>query len=506
MHIGCYLFYTSKVEGDEEYMKVQKQDEANLEKLDEKLKQQGLTNKSIEAFFKNHADVHFLPLDERYGGISSFYSAGMIEINQVNDYFHSILEYLDKGDSSFGTKDFPPIDKIFSFKDLVDKVFSGYLIFYQEGLPYFHGFELSKIPQREPSESNTEVSIKGPKDGFTEEININVSLIRKRLKSSELHNEHFVLGTLSKTNVSLMYIDNKVNKETLSEVRSRLGNLKTESVISSGQLEQWLSNRTFSLFPLFDYIGRPDFAVECLLRGRFIIIVDGSPMVLIGPNNVFVLLKSPEDIHYPYHTVAFQRFFRIIGFTIAVMLPGFWIAISAVNIDQLPFLLLNTVAASRKGLPFPLALEAFFILGLFELLREAGIRMPKAVGQTVAIVGGLIIGDAAIRAGLASATMIVVVALTAVATFTLVNQSLTGTVSILRIYIMLLSVFLGIYGVFIGLFSVLFYMARLESFKVGYLEPVSKLSFKEFLSALIVNPFINRKFTAPMIQKESEKE
>ncbi|WP_263629584.1 spore germination protein [Bacillus tianshenii] len=168
--------------------------------------------------------------------------------------------------------------------------------------------------------------------------------------------------------------------------------------------------------------------------------------------------------------------------------------------------LLNTVAASRKGLPFPLALEAFFILGLFELLREAGIRMPKAVGQTVAIVGGLIIGDAAIRAGLASATMIVVVALTAVATFTLVNQSLTGTVSILRIYIMLLSVFLGIYGVFIGLFSVLFYMARLESFKVGYLEPVSKLSFKEFLSALIVNPLINRKFTAQMIQKESEKE
>jgi hypothetical protein len=397
------------------------------------------------------------------------------------------------------------MDRIFSVSELIDKIFSGYLLIFQEGLPYFYGFQLSKIPRREPSESNTEISIKGPKDGFTEELNINVSLIRKRLKSDQLYNEHFTIGTLSKTSVSLMYMEDKVNKEMLDQVRDRIKKLDTESIISSGQLEQWLSNRTFSLFPLFDYIGRPDFAAECLLRGRFIILVEGSPMVLIGPNNIFVLLKSPEDIHYPYHTIAFQRIFRIIGFLIAVLLPGFWIAISAVNVDQLPFQLLNTVSLSREGLPIPLALEAFFILGLFELLREAGIRMPKAVGQTVAIVGGLIIGDAAIRAGLASATMIVVVALTAVATFTLVNQSLTGTVSILRIYIMVLSMFLGIYGVFIGLFSILFYLARLESFKVGYLEPVATLSFKELLSAILVNPFKNRKFTAPMIKKESEK-
>ncbi|WP_404447081.1 spore germination protein [Sutcliffiella horikoshii] len=480
---------------------------SSLETLDTNLIEHNLLNEELKVYFKNYADVYFISLEEKYRNLSAFYCVGMVDISQVNKYFHSIIQYVQDGEEAVAENELPPMEKVNSMSGLIDKVFSGYFIVYLHPSNYFLAFELADVPKREPSESNTEISIKGPKDGFTEELFINIALIRKRLKSPYLFNENFEIGKLSKTAVSLLYLDDRVNKEMLSEVRSRLEQMETESLVSSGQLEQWLSNRTFSLFPLFDYIGRPDFAVECILRGRFIVIVDGSPMILIGPNNVFVLLKSPEDIHFPYHTVAFQRIFRIIGFFIAVMLPGFWIAISAVNVDQLPFQLLNTVSLSREGLPIPLGLEAFFILGLFELLREAGIRMPKAVGQTVAIVGGLIIGDAAIRAGLASATMIVVVALTAVATFTLVNQSLTGTVSVLRIYIMLLGVFLGIYGVFIGLFSILFYLARLESFKVGYLEPISTLSFKDILSALLVNPFKNRQFDAPMLQqKESQKE
>ena len=480
----------------------------SLEFLEDNLKGHNLLGEELQSYFQNYADVHFINMEEKHHDIYAFYCVGMVDISQVNEYYHSIIEYVQVREDALIDMDIelPPMEKVHSISRLIDRVFSGYFIVFSPHRNYFLAFELADVPKREPSESNTEVSIKGPKDGFTEEMNINTALIRKRLKSPYLFNENFEIGTLSKTAVSLIYLDDRVNKEMLSEVRSRLEQMETESLVSSGQLEQWLSNRTFSLFPLFDYIGRPDFAVECILRGRFIVIVDGSPMVLIGPNNVFVLLKSPEDIHYPYHTVAFQRIFRIIGFFIAVMLPGFWIAISAVNVDQLPFQLLNTVSLSREGLPIPLGLEAFFILGLFELLREAGIRMPKAVGQTVAIVGGLIIGDAAIRAGLASATMIVVVALTAVATFTLVNQSLTGTVSVLRIYIMLLGVFLGIYGVFLGLFSILFYLARLESFKVGYLEPISTLSFKDILSALLVNPFKNRQFKAQMVQRKGGQE
>ncbi len=191
----------------------------------------------------------------------------------------------------------------------------------------------------------------------------------------------------------------------------------------------------------------------------------------------------------------------MIGLIVAIFLPGFWVSLSSVNIDQLPFALLATVVVSREGLPLPLGLEAIFILGLFELLREAGIRMPSVLGQTVSIVGGIIIGDAAIRAGLASPTMIVVIALTAVASYTLVNQSLVGTVSVLRVYNLLLSIFLGIYGLFIGFFSVLIYLSTLESLKVAYLEPIASLTFKEYLAALFINPLDRKKFGISFIQK-----
>ncbi|MGM0863361.1 MAG: spore germination protein [Bacillota bacterium] len=472
------------------------------EEVDSDLKSGNLTIEKIKNIFQCYSEIKFAPVDGGPKYFTFFYCDGMIDGTQLNKFFHPIVEFITS-ESLDENKylEFPPISKIETFNDVIEKIFSGYLLVYKEGEFFFYGFDISKIPQREPSESNTEVSIKGARDGFTEDINVNLSLIRKRMKSELLYNEAFVIGEISKTKVSLLYLKNKVNSESISEARNRLEKLKTESIISSGQLEQWLSDRTFSLFPLMDYTGRPDFAIECMLRGRFIILVDGSPMVLIGPNNIFETLKSPEDVYFPYHTTAFQRIFRIIGLVIAVLLPGFWIAVSSVNIDQIPFMLLNTVVTSREGLPFPAALEAFFLLGLFELLREAGVRMPKAVGQTVSIVGGLIIGDAAIRAGLASGIMIVIIALTAVSTFTLVNQSLTGTVSILRVYAMILSAFLGIYGLFLGMFSILLYLSRLESFKVSYLEPLTSLTFKEYLSALIINPFKRRDFSSEILQR-----
>lgn len=169
--------------------------------------------------------------------------------------------------------------------------------------------------------------------------------------------------------------------DIIAEVRKRLTTFQGESVVSSGQLEQWLSDRTFSLFPLFDYVTRPDYVIECMLRGRFIVIVNGSPSVLIGPINVFELIKSPEDVHFPYYFVLFGRFIRIVGLLIAIFLPGFWVSLASVNIDQLPFALLATVAVSREGLPLPVGLEAIFILGLFELLREAGIECQRFLGK-----------------------------------------------------------------------------------------------------------------------------
>lgn len=245
---------------------------------------------------------------------------------------------------------------------MVAGLFSGQLILYYVGNTDFWVVDISDVPKRALQESSTEISIKGPKDAFTEELFTNMALIRKRLQTGMLFSEMFVIGSLSKTRVSLIYLSHKANPDMIAEARQRLETIQTESVLSSGQLEQWLSNRTFSLFPLIDYIGRPDFVIETLLRGRFAILVDGSPMVLIGPSNFLELLKTPEDVHFPYYYVMFQRALRLIGLMLSIYLPGFWMAIATVNLDQIPLALLSTVVLSRDGVPFPMILESLLLL------------------------------------------------------------------------------------------------------------------------------------------------
>ncbi|MEH7178093.1 spore germination protein [Neobacillus vireti] len=472
----------------------------NMNQLNHFLAKGTLTCDEVKSFFLPYADIKFIPI-ETDETLQAFYCKGMIDSTQLNEYFNRILLSISKEEPRGHSEVLPPVQHIKKSNEIVSLLFSGSLIVFREGTPFFHVFDISKVPQRNPQESNTEVSIKGPKDSFTEEMNINISLIRKRMKSEQLYCEYFTIGSLSKTEVSLLYLNDKANQNIIQEIRKRLKDFNGESVVSSGQLEQWLSDRSLSLFPLFDYVTRPDFVIESMLRGRFILIVNGSPSVLIGPTNILELIKSPEDVHFPYYLVLFGRFIRIIGLVAAIFLPGFWVSLASVNIDQLPFALLATVVVSREGLPLPIGLEAIFILGLFELLREAGVRMPTFLGQTVSIVGGIIIGDAAIRAGLASPTMIVIIALTAVASYTLVNQSLVGTVSILRVYTLILSIFLGVYGLIIGFFSILIYLSKLESFTVAYLEPIASLTFKEYLAGLFVNPFDRKKYGISFIQK-----
>ncbi|MDE5415084.1 spore germination protein [Alkalihalobacterium chitinilyticum] len=475
-----------------------------ITKINEMLSKGELVKEDLKSFFESSADISFLPI-EKQPDVTAFICEGMVDMTQLNDYFNKVAAYIVEGLEG-DKKDLPPIILVENMEKIVDKVFSGFLIFYINQDSHVYAVDISKVPSRSPEESKTEISLKGPRDGFTEELPINISLIRKRVKSETLHNEQFEIGSLSKTKVSLLYLSNKINTEILEEIRNRLETLETESLLSSGQLEQWISDRTFSIFPHFDYITRADYAIECLLRGRFVVIVDGSPSVLIGPINLFAMLKSPEDVHFPYSIVALQRLIRFIGLAISIFAPGFYIAITTVNLDQLPFSLLATIVISREGLPFSLPLEAFFILLLFEILREAVIRMPSAVGQTISIVGGLIIGDAAIRAGLTSPTLLVVIAISAVATYTLVNQSLTGTVTILRIYSMIISLFLGVYGFVLAFLSIIIYLAQLESFRLSYLEPISSLRFRDYLNAFLTNPFKRKDFTSPTIQMRRRRE
>ncbi|MBD7938970.1 spore germination protein [Cytobacillus sp. Sa5YUA1] len=465
-------------------------EESQYKQLDKLLDTGKLNHRHLEELFNQTSDIHLVTQQN----VLTLYADGMISREQFNRYVHAIVTYFNEGyRSKEMTLQWPTFFKIHQTKDMVSHLLVGYVIFYVNGGRNYFAIDIAQIPHRSPEDSQTEVALKGARDGFTEELHTNLALIRKRIKTEKLKSEVFQIGSETDTKTVLVYLEGKAKQNVIDEARKRLAKIDVESLISAGQLEQWLSDKTFSLFPLIDYITRPDFAAQCLLRGRFVIIVEGSPTVLIGPMNLLGMIKSPEDVHFPYYIVAFQRLLRVVCLFIAIFVPSFFLAITNINIDQLPYPLIATIVISRHGLPFSLPLESFLILLLFELLKEAGVRMPTALGQTISIVGGIIIGDAAIRAGLASPTLLVVFAVAAVATFTLVNQSLTGTVTILRLYTMLFSTFLGVYGFALSFISIVIYLTRLESFKVAYLEPITSLNFSKFLSAFMVNPFHRRK-------------
>ncbi|WP_158301702.1 spore germination protein [Paenibacillus mesophilus] len=364
------------------------------------------------------------------------------------------------------------------------RVYSGQLVLFFESAGLLYTVNIAQPPNRTPEESSTEVSIKGPRDSFTEDLHTNVALVRKRLLTHSLCCETFSVGERSHTSVALLYIGDVADPKLVEEVRNNLTKLKIDGLISSGQLEEGLTGAGFTLVPLLEYIGRPDFIADSLLRGRISLMIDGSPMALIAPANLTLILKSPEDVHFPSYYVAMERMLRIAGLIIALFFPGFYIAVTAFNFDQIPFPLLATISSVRLGLPTSGPMDFFLMLALFELFREAGARLPKPVGQTVAVVGGLIVGDAAIRAGVTSPTTLVSVAISTMAMYTLVNQSLAGSVTLLRIVILIVSSVLGMFGFMMAFIALALYLSTLESFGVSYLSPVSPPSFRDLFNAI----------------------
>ncbi|MBH5319016.1 spore germination protein [Paenibacillus sp. GSMTC-2017] len=376
---------------------------------------------------------------------------------------------------------------------LASHVFEGQLLFCLPSLQTIWAIDIAKIPGRTPQESATEISIRGPKDGFIEELCINVALIRKRLKTVTLACEYFTVGSKSLTEVGLLYVSNIANADAIAHIRSKIEHIHVEHIISTGDLEEQLTPSAFALFPKTHYTGRPDFAVDCLLNGRFIILVGGNPTAIIAPVNLFLLMKSPEDAYFPIMSANIGRVLRFTGLLTTIFLPGFYIAFSTFHADQVPYSLLATIAMGRHGLPMESALEMFFIMCLMELFREAGVRLPSSIGQTLTVVGGLIIGDAAIRAGLVSPLMIVITAITVVSGSTLVNQALTSTTIILRFASFILGATLGMYGFILSFIMFVIYLANTQSFGVPYLAPAAPLNLSEVIGAFFKLPLKLRK-------------
>ncbi|OPA75297.1 spore germination protein [Paenibacillus selenitireducens] len=382
-----------------------------------------------------------------------------------------------------------PIETSHIAGQFAESVFEGDLVLFIPKTNAFYKLSIANTPKRTPGESKTEISIKGPRDGFVEDIVINVALIRKRIRSNSLCHETLVLGRRTKTKIGVLYINDLIQPSMIQEVRKRLKDIDIDGIYSIGQLEEMIVDSKYSIFPLIDFTGRPDYVINALLNGRFIIVVDGNPMVLVGPATLSLLMKSPEDIHFNFLYISFVRIIRVISLFLSILLPGLWVALSAFHQDQVPFRLLATIGVSRQGLPFSPQMELFVLLLLLEIFREAGLRLPSSIGQTLTVIGGLIIGDAAIRAGLVSPSVVVVGAITAVSGATLVNQSLSSALSVIRFLLFFAASFLGMYGLILGFILLAIYVSRLRSFGNTFVEPLSNRPIADVLKSLIRLPW-----------------
>lgn len=462
----------------------------------------------IQSWFKNCSDVEIKQL-ENNPSILLIYCDPLIDLKELRNH---VLPYINKLEDDLFEKTEPsfaqslPINK--SLPDrLIQYVFEGKLIVILTDQARIFAMDIQKIPHRQIDQAVTESTIKGARDGFVEELPTNLGLIRKRIKTSSLKVKSFVLGERNKTKIALLYLEDVIPAETIADVSQRIEKIHVDGIISSTHLEELIQSKRPQLFPLVDYTGRPDFASNCLLQGRFIILVDGSPTAIIAPVSLPFLINSAEDQHVMFYQGSFSRILRYISLFISSFLPGLWIALITHHPDQLPYSLLATFALSRKGIPFPSSLEGLLIILLFELLREAGLRLPSAFGQTLSIVGGLIIGQAAISAGIASPGIIVVVAISVISTFTLVNQSLAGTVSYVRLFNYTTSSLLGLAGFYLSLFLIVVYMANLRSFHIPYLAPFAPIHSKEgFFQSFFRKPYQYYQDRPPELQnKDSTK-
>lgn len=332
----------------------------------------------------------------------------------------------------------------------------------------------------------TETVIRGPRDSFVEDLQTNLSLLRKRINHPKLRVDSMTVGYMTRTKVVLVYLEGIVNQDVLGEVKRRLQGIRTDAILESGYIEQYIEDSPYSLFPTIANTEKPDIAAARILEGRVAIFVDGTPLVLTVPDLLISHFQVSEDYYSRPFYASLVRLLRILSFFTTIMLPGLFMAVQYYHPILIPYSLLVSLAKSREGVPFQLYLEVILMILVFEVIREAGVRMPKPIGQAVSIVGALILGQAAVEAGLVGIPVVVVVAFAGVSTFLI--HSLVEPISILRIAFALAGATLGIYGILLCGMLVVTHLASIRSFGVPYASPLFPLVWKDWKDTIFRLP------------------
>lgn len=355
--------------------------------------------------------------------------------------------------------------------EMVDGVLSGDTAIFIEGEARALLLSTKAFPVRSVSTPQKESGLKGPRDSFTENFRTNTALIRRRVRDPKLKERQGMVGQRSRTTYGLMYMEDLASPALLEEIRRRLKDFEIDGIYDSGMLVHLLEEKWYSPFPQVQTTERPDKASSALLEGRVVLVVDNSPEVVILPTTFQTFFQASDDYYNRFAVGTFARLLRYLAAWLTILLPGMYVAVTCYYPQVLPTEFLLAIVGERSDVTFPIVVEVLLMELLFELLREAGLRLPGQMGSTIGVVGGIIVGQAAVEASLVSTIVVIVVALTAIASFAIPNEEFSSTFRLLKFGMIVLGALWGLYGIMLGILVLQIHLASLESFGIPYMLP-----------------------------------
>ncbi|MFC4596981.1 spore germination protein [Cohnella hongkongensis] len=410
------------------------------------------------------------------------YLTGMIDIRSLEALLAHLEEFVDKG-FAFGRG-----ARLSSFRQAAESLAAGHAVLLFSDPPGAEAVKLLGVQLRSVEEPSSESTVKGPRSGFTESLSNNVALVRYYCPSPRLKVEHRKIGSQSPIGLAVLSVGGITNPQILKELHRRIDEIAADYVVGSNYIEEWIADHRGTMFPMVESTERPDRVVGALMDGRIAVLVQGTPFVILLPFVFLQAFQVGEDYFWNFYIGSLLRMLRIFCGLLGMLLPAFYVATVTFHHELVPTALLQSIAAAKEPVPFPAVVESYVMMFAFEIMREAGIRMPKQIGQAVSIVGALILGQAAVEAGIVSPIMVIVAALTGICTFTLPPNAMNYAIRLLQFGMTFLASLLGYVGIVAGVIVMLTYLASLRSFGVPYLGPAAPLNARELTDVVVRRP------------------
>ena len=397
------------------------------------------------------------------------------------------------------------VKKLENLDESIDAMLAGNAVFFIDGYDKAMKISSKGYPSTGVMEAESEKVLRGSREGFSDSVKSNSALVRKRLRDTRLKVEEYKIGVRSHTLTQVLYMDDLVHEGLLEEVKERLEEFQIDGILDSGMLEQLTEDVWYSPFPQYQTTERPDRAVQEILNGKVVILCDNSPEALILPGNFNSFMESSEDWYHRFEMASFLRILRYLAVIMATVLPGLYLAVIRFHTQILPSALILSFAEAREGVPFSSVVELIFLELAFELIREAGVRVPGSLGNAIGIVGGLVIGQAAVEANLVSPIVVMIVALTALGSMTVPNEEFAAAFRLVKYGFLILGGYLGIYGIVLGVYLVIGHLAGLISFGIPYLVPFIKKEQKGSRGEGVLRVPLRKRVLRPLYAREEQK-